>query len=97
MEEQPTWPLFFWKKMCRFAWILETPCVGNMVRGTARKRKEVSIMKNREMLSEAMLCMVWGGTGIDGAHARDPYIDVPDSKGHGKTQPGGNEDIFAGK
>ena len=54
-------------------------------------------MKNREILSEDMLCMVRGGTGIDGAHARDPYIDVPDSKGHGKTKPGGNEDIFAGE
>lgn len=53
-------------------------------------------MKNREILSEDMLCMVWGGAGFSGGE-RPTVISVPDTNGHGKTEPGGNEDIFAGK
>ena len=49
-------------------------------------------MKNFEKLSDSILSDIWGGNG-----ARPPklaYTELPDSKGHGKTQPGGNEDIF---
>lgn len=56
------------------------------------EEKRYYIMKNFEKLSDSMLSDIWGGNG-----ARPPklaYIELPDSKGHGKTQPGGNEDIF---
>ena len=51
-------------------------------------------MKNREMLSEEMLSMVSGGAGSDGLNERPWDAMVPGSTGHGKTQPGGNEEIF---
>ena len=51
-------------------------------------------MKNREVLSEEMLSKVSGGAGSDGLNGRPWRALVPDPTGHGKTQPGGNEDIF---
>lgn len=48
-------------------------------------------MKNFEKLSDSILSDIWGGL-------ERPWkanaVELPDSKGHGKTQPGGNEDIF---
>ena len=56
------------------------------------REKRYYIMKNFEKLSDSILSDIWGGNG-----ARPPklaYIELPDPKGHGKTQPGGNEEIF---
>ena len=65
-------------------------------RSCAGRRNEAAYMKNFEVLSEDMLCMVWGGAGFSGGE-RPTVISVPDTNGHGKTEPGGNEDIFAGE
>ena len=50
------------------------------------------IMKNFEKLSDSILSNIWGGN--DEFTPLSDIIDLPDAKGHGKTQPGGNEDIF---
>ena len=49
------------------------------------------MMKNFEKLSDSILSDIWGGLE---SPWKDTAIELPDPKGHGKTQPGRNEDIF---
>ncbi len=55
------------------------------------EEKRYYIMKNFEKLSDSILSDIWGGLE---SPWKDTAIELPDSKGHGKTQPGGNEDVF---
>ena len=56
------------------------------------EEKRYNIMNNFEILSDSILCNIWGGNGE--RPTKPACIDLPDSKGHGKTQPGENQDIF---
>lgn len=55
------------------------------------EEKRYYIMKNFEKLSDSILSDIWGGLERPW---KDTAIELPDPKGHGKTQPGRNEDIF---